>query len=410
MNEISKKYLSGSLILLTLINLVNYLDRYILTAVAPLIQEEFSLSNFQIGSLMSAFMLGYMITSPIFGYFGDRYHRPTLMVVGILLWSVATFFSGLATSFVLLFAARVMVGVGEASYASIAPGYIRDGINNEKLTNKALGIFYTAIPIGAALGYVWGGVAAKHFSWHWAFFIGGIPGIILAVAMLKAKERPREKSDANMSLRDASKVLVDLVKNRNYVFTVLGYTAYTFGLGGFAAWAPQFGVKALNADLAEINLLLGAVTILAGTIGTLVGGRYGHLFFNKFKGDTVAAFNRFCMWTSILAAPFAFAVVYVESFYLFVAAIFMVQTIMFAASAPINTAILAAVPSRIVTTASAVSIFTIHALGDLISPAMVGLLADYMPLRSAMLILPMAVVVSAVLWGMQFRKVKVHAI
>ena len=145
---------TNTLIVLTFVNLVNYLDRYILAAVAPKIQLDLNLSNFETGLLMSAFMLGYMIASPFFGYLGDRRRRPFLMGFGVFVWSIATFVSGLAGSFLALFTASMAVGIGDASYATIAPSYIRDNYDNDIVTNKALSFFYTAIPVGAALGSV----------------------------------------------------------------------------------------------------------------------------------------------------------------------------------------------------------------------------------------------------------------
>ena len=139
------------LALLTGLNLLNYLDRLVVSAVLPRIQTEFSLSNFQGGLLATVFLVGYFLTSPIFGALGDRVPRKGLIAIGVGVWSAATIASGFATGLWSLLAARVMVGVGEASYATLAPTIIDDLTAPDK-KGRALAVFYIAAPVGGALG------------------------------------------------------------------------------------------------------------------------------------------------------------------------------------------------------------------------------------------------------------------
>jgi MFS family permease len=392
--------MSPALWMLTAVNLICYLDRYIIAAAAPRIQSEFMLNNAQTGTFMSMFMIGYILTSPIFGYYGDRKSRPILMAVGVLLWSLATLWSGLANNFFTLLVARAMVGVGEASFATLSPPFIRDSLKDESKINRVLGVFYTSIPIGAALGYIWGGWMADQGHWRWAFYLGAAPGFLLTYSVwVMAEPSHRERQTSHLPF---AQTLKELLGNRDYRLAVGGYIAQTFALGGFSAWAPKYGEHVLNVSLTESSLKIGASTLASGLIGTLVGAKWGNLFIKNPEGSTglsaSRAYCRFCAWTSVIATPLGYWAFRSTEFNEFVLALFLVQTAIFAALAPANTAILQAVPSRMAATAFAVSIFAIHAFGDVISPPLAGLLADQMPMPDAMLLLVAAVAVSAVVW------------
>ena len=136
-----------TLFILTGLNLFNYLDRFVLPAVLPPLQKDLHLNDAQAGTIGTAFMIGYFVTSPFFGWLGDRFSRKWLIALGIFIWSLGTVLTGFAGSFTMLLGFRVLVGVGEASYATISPGVISDSFPAAK-RNNALTIFYVAIPVG----------------------------------------------------------------------------------------------------------------------------------------------------------------------------------------------------------------------------------------------------------------------
>src|ERR1700728_1043004 len=156
------------LCILTGLNLFNYLDRYVLSAVLTPLQKDLGINDGQAGRLMTAFMIGYFVTSPVFGWLGDRYPRKWLIAAGIFVWSLGTVLTGYAGTFAVLLSYRVLVGLGEASYATISPSLISDNFEPAR-RNNALTIFYAAIPVGAALGSIMGGQIAAHYSWRHAF-------------------------------------------------------------------------------------------------------------------------------------------------------------------------------------------------------------------------------------------------
>src|SRR3982751_4026305 len=144
------------LVILTGLNLLNYLDRSVLNAVRTPLAADFGLNYGDSGRAVTAFMIGYFVTSPFFGYLGDRFSRKWLIAFGIFVWSLGTILTGYATSFAVLLGYRVLVGLGEASYATISPSLISDAFVRSK-RNNALTIFYVAVPVGYALGYLLGG-------------------------------------------------------------------------------------------------------------------------------------------------------------------------------------------------------------------------------------------------------------
>jgi MFS family permease len=386
------------LAVLTALNLLNYLDRLVLSAVLPRIEDELSLSHAVAGLLGTIFLIGYFLTSPIFGTLADRGKRRGLLAVGIVVWSLATAASGLAHSFGQLAAARAIVGVGEASYATIAPTLIDDLAPPEK-KGRWLAVFYAAMPVGGALGYVIGGMVEKAYGWRAAFFVAGGPGILLSFVCLLIVEPPRTLTDLKAPLLHAWR---PLTRSPLYVRGVLGYCASTFAVGGFAYWAPAFLFRRYSLELALANKGMGAVTVLAGAIGTAIGGLWSDKAIKRFGRDDhdarAKAFLRICAISAVVAAPLAAAAIMAPTAGWFFPLFFLSETAIFVSTSPINAVVLETVPVALRATAMAMSIFAIHLLGDLWSPPGVGFLADHVSMPVAMLTLPLAIALSAAGW------------
>ena len=189
-DPISLAYRRYALGLLLAVNLLNYIDRQVLFAVFPLIKADLSISDTELGLLGSAFMVSYMVIAPVFGWLGDHWDRVKLASTGVVIWSFATILAGFAPGYRTLLAARATVGVGEASFGTVSPGLIADFFEKEK-RGSVLSLFYVAIPVGSALGYLLGGVLGQRFGWHAAFLMVGLPGLIIAVPLwfLRAPKR-----------------------------------------------------------------------------------------------------------------------------------------------------------------------------------------------------------------------------
>lgn len=393
--------------LLTSINLINYFDRYVVAAIGTRIQENLQLDDGRLGWVLNAFMVGYMVMSPVFGWLGDRFKRKGLIAGGILLWSAATAMSGLARSFAPLIAARILVGVGEASYASISPTII-DDIAHESAKNRYLAVFYSATPIGSALGFIVGGQLEALYGWRTAFFIAGIPGVAFALLALLIHEPPKSAPPEGASLMSAYRTML---RSPLYLYTVAGYIAQTFALGGFTSWIVAFLYRKHCFELSTASSIFGLVTVVTGFVGTALGGFIG----DRWKGeDRVRTALRICAWSSILGAPLAFAAVVMPTARLMIGALALCEICVFLSVAPINTATLQSVPPEIRANAMAVSIFAIHALGDLLSPVLIGNVSDAFGdsraycqgakgLQMGLYTLPAALVISAVFWWIGAR-------
>src|SRR5688572_1949447 len=260
-----------TLFILTGLNLFNYLDRYVVSAVLTPIATEFKVGDGELGRINTIFMLGYFVTSPLFGYLGDRASRKWLIAAGIFVWSLGTVLTGYATSFAWLLAYRVLVGVGEASYATISPSLISDTYPPNR-RNNALTIFYVAIPVGAALGNIIGGQVAANYGWRSAFIWAGIPGLLLALVLLPFAEPKRGQAEGTEMKKPGLGEGLALFKLPAFNLVIWGYTAYTFALGAFGVWGPTFLYRIHGVPNEQAATFFGAVLVVAGLVGTMVGG------------------------------------------------------------------------------------------------------------------------------------------
>ncbi len=385
------------LAILTGLNLLNYMDRTVLAAVLPRVEakDALNLSELQGGALATAFLVGYFVTSPVFGAVADRavHLRTKLMTFGVLVWSLATFLTGRAHDFPEMLAARALVGVGEASYAAVAPTLIDDMAGPDK-KGRLLAVFYLAVPIGSALGYMLGGFLEAHLGWRGAFFVVGGPGALLALSCLLIEDKPQQR--VRIALR---KMLAPLLRERLYVQAVLGYAAQTFALGGFSYWAPKYIHARYDMALDHANYVFGIVVIASGFIGTAIGGFWADRATRGLERDAaVVQHLRICGVSGLFGAPFAVACLLSGSATGFFAFIFVSCTFLFLSTSPINAALLQSVPAHLRASAMALSIFAIHLLGDLWSPPLVGAIADKTTMQVGMFVLPVAILVSGVVW------------
>ena len=386
-----------TLAILAGLNLFNYLDRYVLSAVLSPLQKELHINDGQAGRIMTAFMIGYFVTSPFFGYLGDRWPRKWLIAGGIFVWSLGTVLTGFAGTFAVLLSYRVLVGLGEASYATISPSLISDTFE-PKRRNNALTIFYVAIPVGAALGSILGSQIAAHYTWRDAFIWAGAPGLLLALILLPFREPERGliegKSTENKKPPTVKDVL-NLLRIPDYLLVVLGYTAYTFALGAFGLWGPTFLVRVHHVAVANAGSFFGLVLVVAGLLGTLVGGFAA----TSWQKRNPAGYAWTLALSALLAVPFVVAAFLVHQTNISMACLALAMFFLFLCTGPVNTLIIETVPINLRSSAMALSIFMIHLFGDVWSSEIVGRLADYWGnLQRAVLILPAALLIGGLFW------------
>lgn len=391
-----------TLFILTGLNLFNYLDRQVVAAVLTPIGLEFKISDGELGRINTIFMLGYFVTSPIFGYLGDRAPRKWLIAAGIFLWSLGTVLTGYATSFAWLLGYRVLVGAGEASYATISPSWLSDTFPPAR-RNNALTIFYAAIPVGGALGYILGGEIAATQGWRHAFIWAGLPGLVLALVLLPFREPARGQAESTKVEKPRAADVFRLFQLPDYNLVVWGYTAYTFALGAFAVWGPTFLTRVHGVENAVAAKFFGAVLVVAGLLGTMIGGFVATAWQKRHP----AGYAWMLTLSVLLAAPAAAAAFAASDQTIAMTCLATAMFCIFLCTGPVNTLILETVPMNLRASAMAMSIFCIHLFGDLWSAEIVGHLSDHWGnLQKAVMILPAALALAAALWLMLALRTK----
>ncbi|HEV8431939.1 MAG TPA: MFS transporter [Thermoanaerobaculia bacterium] len=399
-----------ALAVLTFINLFNYLDRWVLSSVLEAIKRDLHFSDTQLGSLATGFIIVYMLTSPVFGTLGDRKRRPPLIALGVAIWSVATAAAGFAQGFASLFTARATVGVGEAAYGTIAPALLSDHFPLEK-RGRVFAVFFAAIPVGSAAGYMVGGLVDKHFGWRAAFWVAGAPGLLLALLVMFVREVPRGLHDQRGEGRGESgeemsssalpspasplQSYLRLFHNRQYLLTCIGYAMWTFALGGLGVWTPAFMERVRGMSREDATVTFGAIVLVTGFVGTFAGGWLSD-YLLKF---TKESYLWLCGITSILAAPLTLIAFTHPNKSVWLPAMVAAEVLVFASTGPVNSAIVNLVSPGERATALALSILLMHVLGDVPSPPLIGYLSDISSLQRAFLIVPVAILAGGVIWS-----------
>ena len=369
--------------LLFLLNLFNYIDRQVLFSVFPLLQLDLHITDTQLGTLASVFMLVYMLYAPLVGYFADRTQRQKWIGASALIWSAATMACAWTKNYAALLAARGLIGVGEAGFTTIAQPFLAENFPKEKRAT-ILAAFGLALP---ALGYLAGGVIGQHWGWRTAFMLVGVPGLFLGLlALTKIKDTLRMTQSPRDRARRVDYFI--LLRNKAFIFLCLAHAMGTFALGGFSAWLPTYFHRIWGFSVSQAGLVFGSMVVLCGALGTFLGGKFADRLLKKTHlAYFITIFSSF-----LLAFPFAAGAVFCPR--LIPALCFLAGAIVciFLPMGPISAALVALTRTRVRSMAFAVNIFIIHALGDAISPVLLGKASDIWGLKTAILLGSLAVI------------------
>jgi multidrug resistance protein len=422
----TKLYPKTALAVLTALNLLNYIDRSVLFAVQPLVQAEFHLTNAEIGYLTSAFLGFYMVAAPFTGPLADRYSRKLIIILGAVFWSSLTLLSAVTHNYWELLVRHTLVGIGEATFVTIAPTFVADLFPEEK-RGRILGVFYLAIPVGTAMGYLLGGHLGATHGWRFPFYIAAVPGFLVTLVMCFIPEpargqfdsHPDEAVDALDNLLAAKNELQAglpgkalqgalgsyvapfrrVARNPAFWTATLGMAFMTFALGGIQVWMPTFLYHARGYSLESANLLFGEIIVVDGIVASLAGGWLGDWLLPRTKGAyyLVSAASMALGVPVMIVALFTHGPMMVPA--IAVAAFFLLLN-----TSPLNAAVINSVGAHIRATAISLNIFMIHILGDVPSPTLMGYVADRKTLEAAFVLPVIAMVVSSVtlFYGMRF--------
>jgi predicted MFS family arabinose efflux permease len=393
-----------AVVILTAMNLLNYLDRFVPSAVKDLFKADLGLTDAETAWPLTAFVVVYMIASPIFGSLADKAPRKVLIAAGVALWSLATAAAALATGFWSLLLARSLVGVGEAAYATLAPPLLSDFFPPER-RNRVLTIFYVAIPVGAAAGFVLGGLVGQAFGWRAAFLVAGLPGLLAALACLRIQDPGRGAFDGPAAQSAPppgwGAALRALLRNPLYLTAVAGYTAVTWASGGMADWFPTFLVRTHGYAVGEAGSLVGTLTVVGGLGGTAIGGWLG----DRLRGRTRQPYLALSALSMVPAAVFAGLAMVAPKGWPVAACMLLAQFFLWFYNGPINTILANSTDAGLRARAFAFSIFAIHIFGDAISPTIIGALSDRVGLGTAVALIPAFLALGALIWAVGWRTV-----
>jgi len=373
---------ASTLAVLTGVNAFNYLDRFITAPLLPLIIASLHLSDAQAGSLQTMFILVYSLACPLTGWLGDRIRRLHIAAAGVAVWSLATFTSGLAVSFAWLALARAVVGIGEASYTVVTPSLLSDHYPPAR-RGRALSIFYAAMPVGIAFGYVLGSQIGARFGWRPAFFVAGGPGLALACALLFLREPPRGRFDQESKpTATLGETVQALGKRPSFFFNMAGQTIFTFAMGGLGTWMPTYFVRERGLGVGAAGTIFGALLLVAGFVGTIAGGQLGDRLARRFPG----AHFSFSGWSLVASVPFTLLAVLSPVPALFWPAMFVTLLLSFVNMGPLNAAMVNVLPPDLRSRGIGLHTTTIHLLGDALSPFLIGVVSDSVGLRIPVLV------------------------
>jgi len=392
-----KPHPTTALLLLTALNLLNYADRNVLFAVQPLVQNEFHISKAQIGYLTSAFLICYMLAAPFVGPLADRYSRKIIISLGAIFWSGLTLLTAVTHTYTELLVRHTLVGIGEATFVTIAPTFVAD-LFAENKRGRILGVFYLAIPVGSAAGYLLGGHLAPLYGWRFPFYIAAAPGFLVALSVLFLKEPERGQFDSIKETPERAS-FVGLIRNPAFLTATLGMAMMTFSLGGIQVWMPQFLFSERHYSLEAANFDFGIIVVVDGILASLLGGWLGDYLLRRNK----SSYYLVSAVSMALGVPLMIVALFVPG-RLMIPAIAVAAFFLLFNTSPLNAAVINSVGAHIRATAIAVNIFIIHILGDVPSPTMMGWVADKHSLQTAFILPVIAMIFSAVIlfYGMRF--------
>lgn len=356
-------------------NLLNYIDRYSFFAVGTHIKDALQINDFRLGLLNSSFMIVYTIASPMVGWFGDRYSRRIMLALGVGLWSVATVGTAFSQNYHQMFLWRSLLGIGEATYGVIAPALLAD-LFPPKQRGRVMGLYFLALPLGGALGYGIGGFVADAWHWRAAFWVVGLPGLLVALLGLVIRDPGRGASEGKTHAGKADRPTIHdylaLFKNRTFLWNTAGMAAVTFASGGYAAWGSTFYQSVRGMSAKDAGLWIGGLTAAAGLLGITCGTWFAD-FLYRF---TRRAYLLMACLAVLIATPFALLGILDPDLITSLGLLFVAMVMLASVLGPCNAVTANVVPSNQRAAGYALSIFLIHLLGDISSPILIGTISD----------------------------------
>ena len=389
-----------ALVTLSLLNLLNYADRYVVSSLVPFLEKSIdqgglALTHTQSGWLYSAFIVVYMIAAPAFGFIADRFPRLHVLAAAVAFWSVLTLLGGFAWGFWSLLIMRALTGIGEAAYASVAPAVLADEFP-AKQQSRAMAFFNAAIPVGAAIGFTLGGVVGSKYGWREAFFVAGGPGLFLALVIYFLRDPKRGAMDTHVvvnappTLRSAAGILL----RPRWLWTTMGYALQTAGFGSLGFWTPTYLEKAWGLSVESSSTMFGVVIVVTGITGTMAGGFLGDWWYQRKP----TAQLWICGITSFLAAASILVVLYAPNVTAMWCGVTLGSFFLVMSVGPVHAHLVHILNPAERGTGMALAIFVLHVFGDVPAVPMIGWIAQGSGWKIAYMSIPIFIFLAGIIW------------
>lgn len=378
---------SKILLVLTLIEFINYFDRQVIFPLFSFLKADFGLSDFELGLVGTVFMIIHATFSVPLGILADKWVRKNIIAAGVAIWSIATFITGLVQNFSQLLVTRAAVGIGEASYAPAATSLIADNFPIEKRA-RASSIFHLGMFLGGTLGMILAGVIGSHLGWRTCFFIVAIPGVILALTALRIKETRHSHHNTDEVNK---KNILHLFRSPAYLMTLASGVMLTFTSSAIISWMTQFFIRFHNYSVDQASITIGLAVLVGGPLGIYSGGYFSDLLYNKYKMPRSLAMA----FAFLIATPLMYITLTTQNETLLLVTLVLATYLMTWYYGPMVALIQDIVPGSLKATAFAFYLFTVHLIGSTPAPALIGKVSDVTNLQTALFL----VVISNLLGG-----------
>lgn len=359
----------GLLAILAAINFLNFADRLVIVPLFPLLRDFFEVTDAELGSLQTVLQVVLALATIPFALWADRVNRSRVISAGVVIWSVATFFTGLAPTFAVLLATRALVGIGEAAYGPAAQSMI-SGAFAPEMRARAQAVFAAGMLIGGTAGQAIGGILGQYWGWRPAFFIVGLPGILLGWMVLRVPDPPKGPIYELVPI-------ARLLRVPAYLAMIASGTLITFAAVSFITWGPDYVVRYKGFSLAQAGVWLGVSGLLSLVGGVLVGGYVADWLHKRYAyGRVLAVAIGF-----FAAAPFIVWALYAQSKETVLMAFFVAGFFMSWYHGPVTAIIHDMMPRRAHATSVGVYMFVTQLVGAF-GPQLVGQISDARDLRA----------------------------
>jgi len=375
-NPTSTTYRSYVMFILVVVYTFNFIDRQIVGILAIPIKADLGLTDTQLGLMGGlAFALFYTALGIPVAMLADRGSRTWIMTIALTIWSGMTAVCGLAQNFWHLFLARLGVGIGEAG--GVAPAYslISDYFPSRQRA-RALSVYSFGIPIGSALGIVFGGLIASKIDWRYAFFAVGLAGLVISpVFKLTVAEPQRGQFDegrANAAAVPLSAIVRKLLNKPSFWTISLGAAASSMMGYGLFFWLPSFLVRSFGLELLDASLYYGAILLVGGIAGTWLGGSLA----DRFGADNRGAYVLIPAIAFVATVPFYVIAIMSTNLIATFFAMLVPTALGLAWLGPVLSAIQHVVPPNMRATASAIFLFVNNLIGIGAGTVALGIISD----------------------------------